>query len=65
LWGGDTAGRARAAGGKGLSITAALSTLQLPELALPKPCSPTVGEQYLGRQPGTWKETLWAADQTC
>lgn len=65
MWGGDSAGRAHAAGGKGLSVAAALSTLQLPELALLKLCSPVVGEQFLGKQPGVWKEALWVAGQAC
>lgn len=65
LWGGDSPGRALATGGEGLSITAALSSLQLPNLALPKPHSPIIGEQYLGKQSGSWKEMLWVASQAC
>lgn len=65
LWAGDSAGRALATGGKGLSIAAALPSLQLPKLALPKPHSPIIGEQYLGKQSGLWKEMLWVASQAC
>lgn len=65
LWGGDSVGRALVAGGRGLSIAVALSSLQLPELALPKCHRPIIGEQYLGKQSGTWKETLWVAGQAC
>lgn len=65
LWGGDGPGRALATGGEGLSIAAALSSLQLPNLALPKPHSPIIGEQYLGKKSGLWKEMLWVASQAC
>lgn len=48
-----------------LSIAAALFTLQLPELALPKLHGPIIGQQYLGKQSDMWKEMLWVAGQAC